>query len=109
MNIKTIAVFGSTGKTGQFFIPAALERGYKVRALARNPNKIAANLHGNKNLEVIKGDFEDVQAIQDTVQGANHVVSMAGGPVDRKAYPRLFIHKFRNVCCPFWSEKPKPS
>ena len=35
-----IAVFGGTGQTGRAFVTQALDAGYSVRMLARNPEKM---------------------------------------------------------------------
>ena len=39
-NGKTIALFGATGNTGKHFLKAALDQGYTVKALVRNPDKV---------------------------------------------------------------------
>ncbi|MFT4976570.1 MAG: hypothetical protein ACI8S6_002475, partial [Myxococcota bacterium] len=36
-----IVVFGSTGKTGRLVVEQALERGHRVVAAARTPEKLA--------------------------------------------------------------------
>ena len=38
--MSTIAVFGATGRTGKPFTQLALQKGYEVRALVRNPSKL---------------------------------------------------------------------
>ena len=38
----TIALLGATGMVGGYLLDQALERGYRVRALARTPAKLAA-------------------------------------------------------------------
>lgn len=70
-----IAVFGSTGPSGQLFIKYALEQGHSVNAFARNPSKI--NLLNN-NLEIIKSDLNDIQAIGQAITGVDAVVSLMG-------------------------------
>ena len=35
-----IVIFGATGRTGQYLVSKALERGYLVTAVARHPERI---------------------------------------------------------------------
>ena len=62
-----------------------------VQALVRTPSKITVH---NDNLTIIQGDFESMDAIQQTIQGATHVVCVAGGPNDNKTYPKLMMLHF---------------
>ena len=80
---ETIALFGCTGSTGQHFLTLALEAGYKVNIMVRDPSKVTTN---NDNLTVIEGDFSSREAIKSTIQGATFVVSMAGGPLGKVRY-----------------------
>ena len=90
MSQQTIAVFGATGKTGRHVVAAALQQGYKVRALARTPSKVEPS---GPDLEVIKGTFEDVTALAETVKGATYVVCCAGG-ASGKAYQKGMMIDF---------------
>ena len=82
---ETIALFGGTGSTGQHFLTLALEAGYKVNILVRNPSKVTITSNNN-NLTVLEGDFSNHEAIEKTIQGATYVVSMAGGPLGKVRY-----------------------
>ena len=73
--MKTIALFGGSGKTGQPFLEKALQAGYRVKALARSPEKISQQ---SDHLEVIKGDVLQLQDVQRTVQGTDVTVSLFG-------------------------------
>jgi len=70
-----IAVFGSTGPSGQLIVKYALSKGYEVVAYARNPSKISFQ---DKNLTIIKGTLSDIPAIESTVNGVHAVVSILG-------------------------------
>ena len=72
---KKIALFGASGQTGQHFLTLALEKGYEVKALVRNPQSISQK---NSKLEVIKGDVLNIQNVQQVVEGADIVVSLFG-------------------------------
>lgn len=75
---QTLAVFGATGRTGQVLVRQALERGYEVRALVRDPAKLAAQQGNPEGLEAVQGDATDPLAVERTVEGADPVVSMLG-------------------------------
>ncbi|GAB4401443.1 MAG: SDR family oxidoreductase [Microscillaceae bacterium] len=73
--MKKIALFGGTGQTGTEFLKLALEKGYQIKALARNPEKLQG-LH--PNLEVVKGDILQLQEVLKTIAGCEEVVSLFG-------------------------------
>lgn len=50
--MKRILLFGATGRTGRHVLSYALEKGYSVTALVRNPEKLAIE---SKHLKVVKG------------------------------------------------------
>ena len=54
-------VTGSTGFLGNNLVHALLERGYEVKALARNKQK-AQKILGNLKLEIVEGDLDNVAA-----------------------------------------------
>jgi putative NADH-flavin reductase len=70
-----IAVFGSTGKTGQEVVKQALERGYEVIAYARNPDKMGKH---HPKLTISKGELNDMEAISQAISGTNAVISLLG-------------------------------
>lgn len=73
--MKKIALFGATGKTGQYFLADALAAGYSVKALARSPERLTET---HDRLEVIPGDVLDEAAVRKTVAGTDIVVSLFG-------------------------------
>lgn len=70
-----LAVFGGTGKTGQHIIQQALDVGYDVVALARNPAKLAVQ---HPRLRLIQGDILDAASVAQTIEGADAVISVLG-------------------------------
>ncbi len=70
-----LAVFGSTGATGNELVNQALEKKYKVKALVRNPKKITFS---NKNLTVIAGDILDKKKVSQTIKDTDAVISTLG-------------------------------
>jgi len=72
---KKIALFGASGRTGQHFLDLALERGFEVKALVRNPKSISQN---NSKLEVFIGDVLNIDNVRQVIEGADIVVSLFG-------------------------------
>lgn len=71
---RTIAVTGGTGFVGAAVINALLARGDKVRALARNPQKLPQS----QEIAAIKGALGDATALEDLAHGADAFIHCAG-------------------------------
>lgn len=74
---RVLAVFGATGNTGKYVVPLALDSGWRVKVLVRNPAKMAST---DKSLIKVKGDLQDRGAITSVIQGASAVMWLAGHP-----------------------------
>lgn len=61
-------VTGATGYIGGHLVPALLDRGYKVRALARNPDKLD-DQDWRDQIEVARGDLGDVESLTAAFEG----------------------------------------
>jgi len=86
---ETIAIFGATGGSGSEILAAALNQGYLVRIMIRNPSKLSVlSLAEHPNLTVLKGDINSLETIKETVRGADYVISAVGGPMGKpKDFP----------------------
>lgn len=73
--MTTLALFGATGKTGRHFLADALDEGYQIQALVRDP---AAITQQTPNLHLIEGDALNRDDVRQTLNGANAVVSLLG-------------------------------
>ncbi len=71
---KHIAIFGASGATGQLLTERCLAAGHSVKALLRNP----ASFRFHDRVEVVHGDAKDAAAVQQTVAGADVVLSALG-------------------------------
>jgi len=69
-----IALLGATGKVGGLYLNLALEAGFNVLALARDPVK----LHPKEGLTVIKGDSDQPSDVAALVSDVDVVVSCVG-------------------------------
>jgi putative NADH-flavin reductase len=70
-----LAVFGGSGRVGTRVIEYALAEGYRVRALVRDPSKLAPR----SGLEVITGDVLTPADVERTIIGTDAVISGLGG------------------------------
>lgn len=73
--MRTIAVFGATGKAGRRVVQKALDAGFAVRALVRDPTRLAID---SPNLTVVVGDVLDAVAVAETVGQVDAVISVFG-------------------------------
>jgi uncharacterized protein YbjT (DUF2867 family) len=55
-------VMGATGYVGGRLVPELLDRGYRVRALARNPDKLGGASWRDR-IEVVRGDLGDAESL----------------------------------------------
>jgi putative NADH-flavin reductase len=70
-----ILIVGATGGTGRQLVAQALERGYVVTALVRNPAKLQIE---HPQLTVIQGDVLDPASVEMAMRGQQAVVSALG-------------------------------
>ncbi len=70
-----IAILGASGKLGERLVNRALELGYSVNALARDPRRIKRQ---NENLTVISGDAETGEGLDAVVDRCHFVISAVG-------------------------------
>ncbi|PEE39749.1 SDR family oxidoreductase [Bacillus pseudomycoides] len=75
--INKVAIIGANGKAGKYLITQALQEGYCVRILTRNPQIFKIS---HKHLEVVKGDARDISAIRRLLQGCKAVINAVGKP-----------------------------
>lgn len=69
-----IALFGATGRTGRRVLQRLLDRGDRVRALARDPERLPAS----PRLVAIGGDARDAAAVARTLDGASAAIVCLG-------------------------------
>jgi len=69
MNDKLILVTGATGKQGGAVVSHALQRGFPVRALTRNPYQPAGEALKAKGVDVFQGDMERVASLGQALRG----------------------------------------
>lgn len=70
-----ILIVGATGGTGRRLVAQALERGFWVTALVRNPSKLRME---HQHLTVVQGDVLDAVSIDTAMRGQEAVLSALG-------------------------------
>ena len=66
---------GATGRSGRLILDEAVTRCFQVRALARDPSRIA---HKKELVTVVRGEATDPAAVDELVSGCDAVVSALG-------------------------------
>lgn len=85
-----IALFGATGGTGSQVLEQALAQGHRIRALVRDPAKLAER----DGLTLVQGNVLDQEAVNRCVEGADAVICVLGShagaePVEDRGTERI--------------------
>ena len=85
-----IALFGATGGTGRQVLDQALAQGYYIRALVRDPTKLAQR----DGLTLIQGDVLEQAAVDRCIAGSEAVICVLGNhgstePVEDRGTERI--------------------
>lgn len=73
---RPVVVAGATGKQGGAVAARLLERGHRVRALTRNPDRPAAEALAAAGAEVVQADLEDRTSLDRALAGAGALFSV---------------------------------
>lgn len=73
---RPVAVTGATGKQGGAVAHRLLDRGHRVRALTRSPDKPEARMLADKGAEVVRADLEDRASLDAALKGAAALFSV---------------------------------
>ncbi|MEB6283993.1 NmrA family NAD(P)-binding protein, partial [Klebsiella pneumoniae] len=75
-NAQTVLVFGATGQQGGSVVRALLHRGWRVRALVRDPFSAGAAALAARGAELVVGTFEDRAAMRSAMAGVDGIFSV---------------------------------
>lgn len=89
-----ITILGSTGFLGKVLLKRALDRGYQVRTLVRNPDKLGA---GKDRVEFVRGDIFRADDLAETVAGTQAVLSTVGPPQKNPTHPEKYEQAMRDL------------
>jgi uncharacterized protein YbjT (DUF2867 family) len=73
---QLLLITGATGHQGGAVVKQAVEHGFSVRALVRNPDKPEARKFANQGVEVVPGDFDDRESLDRALEGCHGVFSV---------------------------------
>lgn len=97
---KRVLIIGATGRTGKHAIQFALDKGYQVVALVRNPAKIKVSSNA---LTIITGLPTDIHDVRKAMEGCDAVLSLLspltrGEAISfRKIDPPRFLEKSMTI------------
>ncbi|RYE90250.1 MAG: NAD-dependent epimerase/dehydratase family protein [Myxococcales bacterium] len=66
--VKSMLIYGATGKAGRLVMERAVEAGYAVSAFVRNPDRVPAALRSR--VTIVKGDLCDASAVTAAVKSS---------------------------------------
>jgi uncharacterized protein YbjT (DUF2867 family) len=89
-------VTGATGYIGGRLVPELLDRGYSVRALARNPDKLADRPWRDR-VEVARGDLGDPDSLRQAFDGCDIVYYLVHSMGTSKDFVAAEAESARNV------------
>jgi putative NADH-flavin reductase len=89
-----IAIFGSTGFLGKVLLEMALDKGYQIKTLVRNPDKLG---EFRDRVEFIQGDIFNEKDILRTVSGTEVVLSTVGPPNRNTGNPEIYKKSMENI------------
>ena len=73
---RVVLVTGATGRQGGAAIRHMSSKGWRLRALTRDPDSHAARELARRGIEVLRGDLENPASLERAVQGAYGVYSV---------------------------------
>jgi len=76
MMIQSILILGGTGRTGRWVVREALDKGYWVTVMTRNP--ATAGFDEHPRLELVKGNVLHYTDVFNAVQGIDVIISVLG-------------------------------
>ena len=92
-----VLIVGATGGTGRQLVEQALERGYVVTALARDPSALRVE---HPRLTVVRGNVLDYPSVDAAVRGQDAVLSALG---HNSSFVQLvFCRREHGTCCTPW-------
>lgn len=77
-NSYKIALIGGTGRVGRYIASRAVENGYQVRMLVRNPEKLTFR---DDRIEIVAGDVQNLEDIKILLKDCQIVINTFGQPL----------------------------
>ena len=86
--MKRILLYGATGRTGELIAQLALQQGYAVTALMRNPTKLTVQ---SEHLTVIEGQPTSLADVRQAMCGCHAVISALSALSESESFSRQKI------------------
>ncbi len=67
-----ILILGATGRTGKLILAEALNQGYDINCLVREPQQLKQN---HKSLNIFKGSPEQISDLENAIKGCHGLIS----------------------------------
>ncbi|KRF59811.1 NADH-flavin reductase [Bacillus sp. Soil768D1] len=93
-NSYKIAIIGGTGKVGRHIASRALENGYQVRMLVRNPEKLTFR---DARIEIVEGNVQNLEDIRKLLKDCQIVINTFGQPLKEKPFYSSVTEKILEV------------
>ncbi|MCO0601352.1 NAD(P)H-binding protein [Peribacillus butanolivorans] len=93
-NSYKIAIIGGTGKVGRHIAARALENGYQVRMLVRNPEKLTFR---DARIEIVEGNVQNLEDIRKLLKDCQIVINTFGQPLKEKSFYSNVTEKILEV------------
>jgi len=86
--MKRILLYGATGRTGELILQRALQQGYAVTALVRNPAKLTVQ---SEHLTVVEGQPTNLADVRQAMRGCHAVISALSALSESESFSRKKI------------------
>ena len=98
-NTRPILITGATGYIGGRLVPQLLEKGFRVRCLAREPRRLSGRgWDEDPRVEIVQGDVLDRDSVRSAMQGCGAayylVHSMLSGEKSFESHDRVAAENF---------------
>ena len=70
-----ITILGASGRIGQEVVRAAVQKGYKIKVLVRDPEKLGVL---KSDVEIIQGNLLDALMVEKSMLGSEVVINLSG-------------------------------
>ena len=108
----TVLVVGATGATGRLLVKQLLDRGCRVKAVVRSPDKLPAPLRDHHRLELVWASILEVgdRELMEQVSGCDAIGSCLGHTLSFKGVfgpPRMLVRDaMRRLCAAILASRP---
>jgi len=76
-----IAIIGGTGTVGRHIAKRAIQQGYQVRMLVRNPERVS---YKHDKIEFVQGQIQEIETIRELLSDCKVVINTFGQPTKEK-------------------------